>query len=235
MATEAQMIANKANAQHCQGPTSEAGRARSSLNAITTGLTARTVLLSSEDATIYKTHLDRFFAKYSPANDDEHDLVQSIADTNWRLLRIAPLEASIYAIGRDACEHLVAHEKDDKKREGALLAHIYLTYKKDLTNIALQERRLSNQLDKTVAKLEALQKERADARQKELAQAKRSIENCKHHNIEPYFDELGFDFSVEEFQTYQVRSVTYFTLSGGKTLNFDKFLTEFRSEMAAAA
>src|SRR5450432_2068730 len=157
MATEAQMIANKDNAQRSTGP-SEAGKSRSSLNAITTGLTARTVLLSSEDATIYKTHLDRYFSKYSPVNDDEHDLVQSVADTNWRLLRIAPLEASIYAIGRDACEHLVAHEKDPKKREGALLGHIYLTYKKDLNNIALQERRLSNQLDKAVAKLEALKK-----------------------------------------------------------------------------
>jgi len=233
MATEAQMIANKANAQSSTGP-SEAGKSRSSLNAITTGLTARTVILSAEDATIYKTHLDRYFSKYSPVNDDEHDLVQSIADTNWRLLRIAPLEASIYAIGRDACEHLVAHEKDPKKREGALLGHIYLTYK-DLNNIALQERRLSNQLDKTVAKLEALQKERADTLQKELAQAKRSIEACQQHNIEPYFDELGFHFSVEEFQTYQVRSATFSTLSGGKTLSFDKFLNEFRSEVAETA
>ena len=221
MASEAQITANQANSKHSTGPTSEAGKARCSLNAVKTGLTGRVVLLPSEDAEIYQKHLDRFFSKYSPANDDEHDLVQAIADTNWRLLRVAPLEAGIYSLGRDTCAELVAHEKDPAKREGALLTHIYLTYKKDLTNIALQERRLNTQLDKAVAKLEALQKERADQRQKELGQAKRSIDNCKHHNLEPDFAEFGFDFSVDEFQTYQVRSVTFSTLSGGKTLNFD--------------
>jgi hypothetical protein len=235
MATEAQMIANKANAQHCQGPTSEAGKSRSSLNAVTTGLTARTVLLSSEDAVIYQAHIDRYFAKYQPANEDEHDLAQLIADTKWRLLRIAPLEENIYSVGRDACSHLVSHEKDPKKREGALLAHIYLTYKKDLTNIALQERRLNNQVDKAIAQLQTLQKERTEARLKELACAKRSLENCKAHNIEPDFAQFGFDFSVKEFQTFLVRSHALFTLSGGHTLNFDQFLTEFRSEIAEAA
>jgi hypothetical protein len=232
MASEAQITANQANSKHSTGPTTEAGKARCSLNAVKTGLTGRTVLLPSEEAEIYQKHLDRFFHKYSPVNDDEHDLVQSIADDNWRLLRIAPLEASIYAIGHDTCAEFVAHEKDPAKREGALLGHIYLTYKKELTNIALQERRLHNQLDKAVTKLEALQKERADQRLKELAQAKRSLENCKAHNVEPDFTEFGFDFSVAEFETFLVRSHTFFVLSGGKTLNFDQFLAAFRIEIA---
>ena len=151
------------------------------------------------------------------------------------MLRIAPLEAGIYALGRDACAELVAHEKDPAKREGALVTHIYLTYKKDLTNIALQERRLNIQLDKAVAKLEALQKERADQRQKELGQAKRSIETCKANNLEPDFAEFGFDFTVAEFETYLLRGHAFFTLTGGKTLNFDQFLAVFRSELATEA
>ena len=230
--SEAQLIANRANAKLSTGPKTEAGKSRSSLNAVKTGLTGRVVLLPSEDAEIYQKHLDRFFHKYSPVNDDEHDLVQSIADDNWRLLRIAPLEASIYAIGHDTCAEFVAHEKDPAKREGALLGHIYLTYKKELTNIALQERRLHNQLDKAVTKLEALQKDRADQRLKELAQAKRSLENCEVHNVEPDFADFGFDFSVAEFETFLVRSVTFFVLSGGKTLNFDTFLAAYRIEIA---
>jgi len=60
MATEAQINANRENAQKSTGPTSESGKSRVSLNAVKTGLTARIMLLSAEDAPIYQKHLDRW-------------------------------------------------------------------------------------------------------------------------------------------------------------------------------
>ncbi|MBV9745513.1 MAG: hypothetical protein JO099_17270 [Acidobacteriia bacterium] len=45
----AQLAANRANAQLSTGPTSEAGRHRSSLNATKHGLSGRTVVLSGKD------------------------------------------------------------------------------------------------------------------------------------------------------------------------------------------
>ena len=235
MATEAQINANRKNAENSTGPTSEAGKARVALNAVKTGLTARVMLLSAEDAPIYQKHMDRFFAKYSPANDDEHDLVQTIVDTEWRIRQIAPLEASILSTGREKCAHLVAHEADPVKREGALQGVNYLTYQKDLLNISLQERRLNNRLEKATSKLEALQKERKDTRQKELARADKSIKACALNNLLPDMEYFGFDFSIEEFEAYNVRSKTFFTLTGGKSMNFDQFLTEFRAQIAATA
>ncbi|MGA8598820.1 MAG: hypothetical protein WB676_29225 [Bryobacteraceae bacterium] len=53
MSTAAQIAANQANAQLSTGPTSETGKAKSSLNAVKTGLTGRTVLLPGDDAAIY--------------------------------------------------------------------------------------------------------------------------------------------------------------------------------------
>ena len=50
--------------------------------------------------------------------------------------------------------------------------------------------------------------------------------------MEPDFAEFGFDFSVAEFETFLVRSHTFFVLSGGKTLNFDTFLAAYRIEIA---
>ena len=127
---------------------------------------------------------------------------------------------------------MVEAEKDPIKREGALLAAIYLTYKRDLSNLSLQERRLENKIDRLTAKLEALQKQRQQARQADLACAKRSLDNCKTHNCDPDFETFGFDFSVKEFEIYLIRRNTLLTLSGGKTLlNFDQFLTDFRSEV----
>ena len=234
MATEAQINANRKNAENSTGPTSEAGKARVSLNAVKTGLTARVMLLSAEDAPIYQKHMDRFFTKYSPANDDEHDLVQTIVDTEWRIRQIAPLEASIIAVGREKCAHLV-EETDPVKREGALMGAIYMTYKKDLLNISLQERRLNNQLDKALTKLGTLQKERKDARIKELDRAEKSIKACALNNLLPDMEYFGFDFSIEEFETYSVRRKTFFTLTGGKTMNFDQFLTEFRAAQVAGS
>jgi hypothetical protein len=213
-------------------PTTETEKSRAPLSAVTTGLTGRTMLFSAADAEIYQKHLARFFAKYSALGDDENDLVQKIVDFEWRLLRSAPLEAAIYAVGRDQCAHLVAHETDPVRREGALLAQIYFMYKKDLAAIASEERRLTNQRDKAVAKLEALQKERKDARIKELDRAEKSIKACALNNLIPDFEYFGFDFSIEEFETYSVRRKTFFTLTGGKSMNFDQFLLEFRAQAA---
>ncbi|MBV8808776.1 MAG: hypothetical protein JO033_08885 [Acidobacteriaceae bacterium] len=50
MATDAQIKANRENAKLSTGSKTESGKAKSSLNAVKTGLTGRTVLLSGDDA-----------------------------------------------------------------------------------------------------------------------------------------------------------------------------------------
>jgi hypothetical protein len=100
MATTAQINANRVNAQLSPGPTSDAGKAISSKNALKTGLTGRTVLLPTEDAALYESHLASFRDRYQPVGEAEKNLVQSLADTEWRLQRIPSLEAGIYAIDR---------------------------------------------------------------------------------------------------------------------------------------
>src|SRR3954452_16457204 len=97
---ERRLAANRANALLSTGPQTPEGKAKSSLNAVKTGLTGRTVLLPSDDAAAYEAHVARFLAEYQPANENEQALVQFIADTDWRLLRIPALEMGIYAVGR---------------------------------------------------------------------------------------------------------------------------------------
>ncbi len=232
MATESQINANRKNAESSTGP-SQTGKARSCMNAVKTGLTARTMLLSPEDAPIYKTHVDRFFAKYAPANPDEHDLVQTIADTEWRLADIPPLERGIYTTGRDKCAHLVEHIQDPTQRAAALQTEIYLFFKKDFLNISIQEQRLTKKLEKAMLKLETLQKQRKENQMKDLGHARRSIENCKANNLIPDFAEYGFNFTLEEFEMFQLRSHEFFIISGGKTIAFDDFLAEHRAAVAA--
>jgi hypothetical protein len=66
-------------------PTDAQNKAKSSLNAIKTGLTGRTVLLPTEDAEAYQQHVTRYLAQYNPEGDQEKQLTQSLADTQWRL------------------------------------------------------------------------------------------------------------------------------------------------------
>jgi hypothetical protein len=90
--------ANRANSQHSTGPRIEAGKQRSSLNALRHGLTASTAVLPSEDPAAYEQHCRQFQNEYQPANPTETQLVQELADTSWRLNRIPLLEADLFAL-----------------------------------------------------------------------------------------------------------------------------------------
>jgi hypothetical protein len=86
---------NRANSQLSTGPRSEAGKQRSSLNALRHGLTARTAVLAAEDPAAFERHCSQFLDEYKPATATETQLVQELADTSWRLNRIPRLEADV--------------------------------------------------------------------------------------------------------------------------------------------
>ena len=88
---------NRANSQHSTGPRTEAGKQRSSLNALRHGLTAASPVLPSEDPAAHADHRRRFFDEYKPATPTESQLVQELADTSWRLNRIPLMEADVLA------------------------------------------------------------------------------------------------------------------------------------------
>ena len=144
MSSPAQAKANRDNAQHSTGPRTEEGKAKSSLNAVKTGLTGRTVLLPGDDVAAYQQHVASLEAHYNPVTDAEKLLVQSIADTEWRAARIPTLEASIYALGRLEFVALVEHE-DPAVRPVLLDAKTFLVYQRQLNNLTLQENRLRRQ------------------------------------------------------------------------------------------
>src|SRR5579863_6960193 len=94
MASAAQITANITNAQASTGPRTDQGKAASSQNSLKHGLTARnSVLLPGEDEAAYRTMCADFFQAFSPAGAPEHELIQTLCDTQWRIHRCARLEA----------------------------------------------------------------------------------------------------------------------------------------------
>ena len=155
----AQLAANQRNAQLSTGPTSDIGKAKSCLNAVKTGLTGRTVLLPSEDAAEYERHIRAYEKELEPVGQIESDLVQSIADTTWRLSRIPALEMAIFAQGH--LEFADSFDEHDPSLRSSLIElQTFTKYEKQLRNLHLQEGRLGRRREKETAELRRLQAER---------------------------------------------------------------------------
>ncbi len=201
----AQLAANQVNAQLSTGPTTPEGQAKSSLNAgdeaavlsepkiqSVTALTGRTVLLPSHDAPAYERHLQAYQDDFRPIGARECDLVQSIADSAWRLKRIPCLETALFAQGHiEFAEAFNDH--DPALRASMIELQTYLKYEKQIRNLQLQESRLARRREKEMAELRQLQQERRAAEQ----EAKKEAEK---ETLEPAAN--GFVFSNAQIEEY---------------------------------
>jgi len=160
--SQAQINANRANAQLSTGPKTEAGRAISSQNALRTALTGRTVLLPTDNLDEYKSLQTQFLTTYKPATEDERALVQELLDTTWRIKRILNLEFAIFAKGSVEFADSFPDLTPDARNQ-LILAETYLKYEKSIRNLNTQEARLQRKLAKDQAELTRLQTERRQA------------------------------------------------------------------------
>ncbi|MDQ2712133.1 MAG: hypothetical protein M3Y72_22040, partial [Acidobacteriota bacterium] len=118
-----------------------------------------TVLLHDDDAEAYRTHIVAYEKEYKPVGLRESELVQSLADTQWRLARIPGLELAIYTRGR--CEFADRFEDQAPELRSSMIElETHLKYEKQLRNLQLQESRLARRFEKERAELRELQKQR---------------------------------------------------------------------------
>ncbi len=154
--------ANLQNAQLSTGPRTLEGKRIASMNAVKTGLTGRTVLLPTDDAGAYRQHLAAYTEEHRPATPRESELVQSLADTQWRLTRIPALESAIYARGRHESAEMYSN-LPQAERISLIDLEVHLRYEKQLRNLQLQESRLYRRYTLDLAELRRLQAERKAA------------------------------------------------------------------------
>ena len=94
MASEAQIIANRANAAHSTGPRTAAGKARVARNGLKHGVLSVS-LLPDESKADFLALRETYFALCRPANQIQSFLVVRMVLAAWRLNRLASLEARI--------------------------------------------------------------------------------------------------------------------------------------------
>ncbi len=186
--SEAQLAANRANAQLSTGPTTEEGKAKSSMNALKHGLTGKTVLLPTDDSAEYERKLQARIDALKPATDEELTLVQSMVDAAWRLSRIQSLETGIMLKGQ--IEFASKFEDQSPARRAQLIdVEAYLKYEKSIRNLQIQEARLHRRLEKDQAELTRLQTIR-----------KREELLASQANPIPAAQPNGFEFSTPNLQ-----------------------------------
>lgn len=202
--SQAQLMANRANAERSTGPVTEEGKARSSKNALKTALTGRTVLLPTDDADRYQAHLAAYAKQHRPVGELETEIVQSLADAAWRLDRIPGLEEAMYSLGAvELSEEVAALEPH--ARESALRLKTYLKYERQLRNLHLQEMRLGRMRQKLQVELAQLQQERNERREEELAAAAALFATTAQLGQRFHPRDHGFEFPLEEIEAYTAR------------------------------
>jgi hypothetical protein len=98
MATPQQIEANRKNSQSSTGATSEAGKQRSSLNAVKHGFTGQQLVLSDAEKEAYEFHVLAYMDEYAPKTQIETNLVQQFADINWSLHQIAVQQSNLMSL-----------------------------------------------------------------------------------------------------------------------------------------
>ncbi|MGI9072363.1 MAG: hypothetical protein ACR2JB_13855 [Bryobacteraceae bacterium] len=97
MPTKAQTAANTANAQHSTGPKTEAGKAASSLNHLSHGLTGTAfTVLDWEDPNAFHTLFSRLHSEHQPSTVTEEILVEKMAQHYWLTQRAITLQGTCF-------------------------------------------------------------------------------------------------------------------------------------------
>jgi hypothetical protein len=114
MSTEAQIDANRRNAQHSTGPVTESGKFCSSRNHLTLGLYTRQDYVKPEERDFYKEFCETMFAELNPASLLEQTLASEITGASWRLRRCSAAEAELADYAEQ--DPLLDESKDKTRR-----------------------------------------------------------------------------------------------------------------------
>jgi len=189
--------ANRLNSLNSTGPKTEEGKANSSRNALTHGLTALIPdsLLApephgaSETAAARRQEADRlleaYARDYTPANQTESDLVRTLATLQFQLLR--------------ADAYLEFATRDIYTTDPPFVLRLF-------ENFTRQQTRVQRAYAKTLTELRALQADRHALDEHEIELASRTLRHLEadkepgHEDWKP--DENGFNFTREEVEWY---------------------------------
>jgi hypothetical protein len=174
MPTPAQYAANRLNAEKSHGPSTPQGRARSKMNALRHGLTARVVVLPSEDMDAYNAFSKEIVDSLDPQTPVERQFAQTVADNQWRINRIRSIEDGMLGMG-----HFEAAGDFDcpsaEIHSAMTAARAFRDDSKSFVNLSIYEQRLHRSMKESLRQLRELQTERREREKTEMDDAIRLL------------------------------------------------------------
>jgi len=146
------------------------GRVRSSMNALRHGLTARVVVLPSEDMDAYNAFSKEIVDCLDPRTPVERQFAQTVADNQWRINRIRSIEDGMLGMG-----HFEAAGNFDcptaEIHSAMTAARAFRDGSKAFVNLSIYEQRLHRSMKEALRQLKELQAERRERRKTEMDDA----------------------------------------------------------------
>jgi hypothetical protein len=170
MTTEKQIAANQRNAKASTGPTTAAGLANSSMNALKHGLTSEKLVLFDEKSEDHANFHRELMERLLPVGPLEAQLAQRIVFCLWSLRRVYRIEARLFARGDVDDELLMGSGPRDI---GAVFRN--LTREGSLVQLSRYERTRERALYEALHELERLQA----ARMGEAAAAPAALDDAE--------------------------------------------------------
>jgi hypothetical protein len=154
-----------------QGPRTEEGRKRSSMNARRHGITGQVTTMTDEDRAAHDRLSQALIKDLAPEGAMEIQLAQRIATDSWRLNRVSAVEDNLFALGIHENGGKLCPD-NDQIDDALTTARVFGMESKNLQLLTLYEQRLNRAIQKNLAMLQSLQaarKTRHEAAMKEAA------------------------------------------------------------------
>ncbi len=168
--TNLQIESNRANSKRSTGPRTPAGKKRSSLNATRHGLTGQVVVLPQEDMQAYQTHCQEFFQEWLPQGPTERHLIQTLADSQWRLHRALARDRAMFAMGHEQFGDQV-NTAQPQVHAHFTSAVVEIERGKELDRLSRYASRIQRDYHRTLKEVQDLQERRKAKEQVQMEQA----------------------------------------------------------------
>src|SRR5579883_184994 len=172
------------NGAKSHGPKTEAGKQRSSQNALRHGLSAQTLVLPSEDPAEYQRLLDGYLQQFRPTGPVEADLVHEMVAAKWRLNRLVLVETQLLAASTDEVEQNRAEKIEDGDEDEPLtpaqsLAQAFENLSRDtLSFLYRTQGRLERTYSRALRTLQQMQAQRGPSEPPVVPPPETENKNC---------------------------------------------------------
>jgi len=171
MPTQKQIEANRLNAQKSTGPRTDEGKSKSRLNAFKHGLTGQLDIMTDEQREAHDAFTARIVQSLNPADALESQLAHSIAESYWRMNRVAIIENTLFADADFTLHTGVENPRFTDLARALGAAKAFIEHPERFNLLTVYEMRLHRKAQSELKQLREIQTERRkqDAeRRKEL-------------------------------------------------------------------